>query len=207
MRKIGLILVLAAAAFSGALSGKSTSEARNVSGFSGVTLATSGDLTIEQGSTESLTITSDDNLLPYLTSDVTGNKLTLGAKERTKLRGNIHYRLTAKNLNSIELTGSGSIDATGIHADRLTVMIAGSGSLSITGSADQQEVTVAGSGSYHGGDLKTKTATVNLMGSGNADLAVSDKLNVTINGSGSIKYSGDPVVTKALHGSGSIHKR
>ncbi len=49
-----------------------TTEARQVSGFSKVELQSSSDLTIRQGDSESLTIKVDDNLLPYITTEVEG---------------------------------------------------------------------------------------------------------------------------------------
>jgi Putative auto-transporter adhesin, head GIN domain len=190
-------------------SGSVTSETRSVSGFKEVSLNGSGQLTIDQNGTESLTITADDNLLPYLTSEVSGNKLTLGTKEHTSVSPSkdIVYKLTVKDLNTIIIAGDGSADAKGIRTDQLKVVIAGSGSLSAAGTADQQEITIAGSGDYHGGNLKSRGVTISIMGSGNADLDASDKLNATIMGSGDIKYSGAAIVTQNVLGSGSVVKR
>jgi hypothetical protein len=42
----------------------------------------SGELQIEQTGKESLTISADDNLLQYLTSDVSGGRLKLSMKKR-----------------------------------------------------------------------------------------------------------------------------
>src|SRR5262245_22473488 len=55
-------------------------EARTVNGVDRVEVSGNAKLLIEQGETESLTITADDNLLQYLTSDVEGSKLILGVK-------------------------------------------------------------------------------------------------------------------------------
>lgn len=190
-------------------SGNVTTETRKVSGFKEVSLNGSGQLTLEQNGTESLTITADDNLLPYLTSEVSGNRLTLGTKEYTGISPSrdVVYKLTVKDLNEITVAGSGSADAKGIHTDQLKVVVAGSGSLSATGAADQQDIMIAGSGDYHGANVKSKGVTISIMGSGNAELDASDKLNATIMGSGDIKYSGNAIVSKNILGSGSIVKQ
>jgi hypothetical protein len=190
-------------------SGNVITETRKVSGFKEVSLNGSGQLTLDRDGTESLTITADDNLLPYLTSEVSGNRLTLGTKEHTGISPSkdIIYKLTVKDLDEITVAGSGSADAKGIHTDQLKVVVAGSGSLSATGTADQQEVMIAGSGDYHGANVKSRGVTISIMGSGNAELDASDKLNATIMGSGDIKYSGDAVVSKNILGSGSIVKQ
>jgi hypothetical protein len=220
MRRIQVLLILIAAALLAAGcdmvmtpgikgSGNVTTETRKVSGFKEVTLAGSGQLTLEQNGTESLTITADDNLMQYLTSEVSGNKLTLGTKEHTNVSPSkdIIYKLTVKDLNSINVAGSGSADAKGIKTDQLKVVVAGSGSFSGAGSADQQDIMIAGSGDYHGANVKSRVVTISIMGSGSADLDAADKLSATIMGSGDIKYSGDPTVTKTILGSGSVVKR
>ena len=190
-------------------SGNVVSEPREVSGFTEVKLNGSGQLTIDQTGTESLTITADDNLLPYLTSEISAGRLTLGTKDRTSISPSkgVIYKLTVKDINDITVAGDGSADAKGIHTGRLKVMVAGSGSLSTAGAADVQEITIAGSGDYRGGSLKTKTTTISIMGSGNAELDASDRLDANITGSGDIRYTGEPAVTKQILGSGSVEKR
>jgi Putative auto-transporter adhesin, head GIN domain len=190
-------------------SGNVITETRSVNGFKEVSLRGSGQLTVDQSGMESLTITADENLLPYLTSEVSGDRLILGTREHTNLNPskNIVYKLTVKDLNALEVAGDGSADAKGIHTDLLKVVVAGSGSLSTAGNADEQEIMIAGSGDYRGADVRSRIVKVNIMGSGNADLNATDKLDATIMGSGDIKYTGSPIVKQNILGSGSVQKR
>jgi hypothetical protein len=190
-------------------SGKVVSEQRNVSGFSEVVLKGSGNLSIEENGTESLTIEADDNLLPYLTSEVSGNRLTLGTKDNTNVAPSkeVTYKLTVKDLNNIELAGSGNINGRNLKSNRLKATIAGSGNITLDGAADESEITIAGSGNYQSPNLRSKIAKVSIMGSGDADLNASEKLDVDIGGSGSVRYSGDAAVTQRIAGSGSVQKQ
>ena len=214
MRRIQILLTVATLFAAGCGqtvrgSGKVITEPRTVNGFKEVSLRGGGQLTVDQNGTESLTITADENLLPYLTSEVSGNRLILGTREHTNLRPSkdIVYKLTVKDLNRLEVAGDGSADARGIRTERLTVVVAGSGSLSAAGNADEQEIMIAGSGDYRGADVRSKAVKINIMGSGNADLNASDKLDATIMGSGDIKYTGSPIVSQNILGSGSVQKR
>ena len=92
-------------------SGQVETETRPVSGFTGIDLAGSGEVTIEQGDAESLTIEADDNVLPELTSEVSGSMLTLDTKPGTTVRSlnPIRYRVTVKDLTALSLSGSGSV--------------------------------------------------------------------------------------------------
>jgi hypothetical protein len=190
-------------------SGKSASETRSVTGFKGVTLKGTGQLHIDTNGTESLEITADDNLLPYITTEIQGDQLVIGTKDGQNVSPSkdIVYKLSAKTMNSINLAGSGEVDAKGINTDQLKVILGGSGNISVAGMAGQQEATIAGSGNYDGKQLKTKTTSINIAGSGDANVDVSDKLSVLIAGSGSVRYTGDPMVTKNILGSGSVDKQ
>ena len=202
-------LVLGCSLFAARGSGTPATEARNVSGFTAVELAGSGKLRIEQTGTESLTVTADDNLLRYLTSEVHGGKLILRTQPGVSINPTVDvvYMLTVKKLNAISLAGSGTVDARGITTDSLTTSLAGEGDFTVSGQADQHELSVAGSGKFQGADLKSKTVKITIAGSGDVVVAASQKLDVNVMGEGSVEYIGDPAVSKRVLGSGSVKKR
>ena len=191
-------------------SGNIRTEPRTVSDFSAVSLSGFGQVTIEQTGTESLAITTDDNLLPYIRTEVVGRTLELGFRDSmTNVRPtkDIVFKLTVKTLDGLDVSGSGRIDAKGIDQDRLKVGISGSGELAAQGTTNDLDVDISGSGRYRGEHLKSKRASVDISGSGSAVVATSDRLSVDVSGSGSIAYIGDPQVTQHISGSGSVHKR
>lgn len=187
-------------------SGATASETREVNGFTAVELATSGDLEISRTGTESLTIEAEDTVLPLLTSEVSSGTLRLGIEEGTSVSTSqpIIYRLTVADLDAIAVTGSGDVTAPDLATDKLTVDLRGSGTVTTGGSADTQQVEISGSGDYEGADLSSDAAIVSVSGSGDATLQVRDTLDVTIRGSGSVTYIGDPVVTQEIAGSGEV---
>ena len=189
--------------------GPTRTESRTVSGFSKIELAGSGDLTIDQTGSESLTIEAGDKVLPNLTSDVVGDTLVLGTKRGTVLPpgGRISYQLTVKDLTGVTVSGSGEVTAPKITTDALSSDISGSGRITVGGSAPEQRLTISGSGTYEAGDLAGKTLRADISGSGNAVVNISDSLEVTISGSGSLTYSGDPTVQKDISGSGNVIKK
>src|SRR5262245_14054226 len=190
-------------------SGTIKSESRPVSGFKGVVLAGAGKVVIAQDDKESLTIDADDNLFEFITSEVKDGRLVLGVRSAMHFSPSrdIVYKVSAKNLNEIVLAGSGSIQADGINAESLQLSINGSGDVRADGTAGEQRISINGSGDYAGENLKGKRVTVVIAGSGDAVDAASDTLDVTVLGSGSIEYLGDPKVTQKMLGSGSVKKR
>jgi hypothetical protein len=215
MHSIRASLLISCSVMSGACvfdavagSGKIITEPRTVSGFSAVSLSGSGTVIIEQTGTESLAVTTDDNLLPYIRTEVNGNTLELGFKDSmTYLRPthDIVFRLTAKRLEGLDISGSGKADAKGLDPDHLRIKISGSGEVSAQGTANDLELRISGSGGYRGAAMGSKRATIDISGSGSAVIAASETLKADVSGSGSIEYVGDPQVTQHVSGSGSVH--
>jgi len=87
------------------------------------------------------------------------------------------------------------------------VRISGSGNVSISsGEADEQMISVYGSGDYHARGLASEEAGVTLTGSGSADIRVSERLDVKITGSGDVDYIGSPEISRVITGSGDLAK-
>jgi hypothetical protein len=189
-------------------SGNKTTESRPVSGFTAVELGGAGEVTIEQTGTESLTIVADQKFMKLLTAGVSDGTLRLGTKPNAMLmnREPITYRITVKELTGVTITGSGSITVTEVSSTELQSRISGSGTITADGSADTQRIKISGSGSFRGGELASKGATVDISGSGNTLIQVSDSLDVRISGSGSVRYRGDPTISQHISGSGDLIK-
>jgi hypothetical protein len=69
------------------------------------------------------------------------------------------------------------------------------------------DLSLSGVGSFNGEDLKVKQAKVRNKGVGSAVVNVSEQLDASILGLGSIEYIGSPQVTESVKGLGEIKKR
>jgi hypothetical protein len=178
-------------------------ESHSVSGFRIVEMSGPGDLIIEQTGTESLTIEADEDLLPRLTSDVADGMLRLGGA-RGITSTPVSYRLTVKDLEGPEVSGSGHVRATQLTTPHLISRISGSGTITVSGQAGDQAVELSGSSNYRGDDLASTRARVRVSGDGDAPVRVSEVLDVQITGSGSVTDSGEPQVNQHVTGSGQV---
>lgn len=210
-------------------SGRVISEEREVSGFSRLELAGLGKLIVEFGEEEALTIEAEDNLLPYIETEVRGKRLVISTKEKISLQPteSITYYLTVVELDSVsvsglinavlpeikttdftlDISGGGDVDIAGLYADRLTVNISGLGDVTINeGAVTDQVIDISGGGNYRAKDLESEYADVEISGLGSATLRVSDSLNVDISGGGSVEYYGSPSVNSDISGIGDVEK-
>jgi Putative auto-transporter adhesin, head GIN domain len=191
-------------------SGHVVTESRPVSGFSAVALGGNAELFIEQTGTESLTVTTDDNLLRYLSMDVRGGTLDLTTTDPfTQLRPTmgIIFTLTVRQLKGLEVSGRGNVRVNGVAADRLEISISGAGEVAAQGSAHDLALSISGAGRYRGADMNSERARVDISGAGRALVAPRDELSAQISGAGTVQYTGDPRVTQHVSGAGSVRRR
>lgn len=190
-------------------SGNLKSETRNVSGFNKIVLSTSIDLQITQTGTESLIIEAEDNILPLLTSTISGDTLTLGTKKGTNFsttKPSI-YKLTVNNLEALELSESANVTATNIDSTKMDITLSGSGNIKFSGKTTQQYINISGSGNYSAFDLESDNTKIVLSGSGDVFVNVKENLDIDLSSSGSIEYKGRPRIIQKVSGSGSIISR
>lgn len=191
--------------------GDTKTETRNVSNFSSVSLEGSGNVTITHGASFALTVTDDENLLPYVETNVSNNELLIRYKRNTWVKhGNLKVNITMPDLNGIELSGSGSYDINGhfINSGTFRSRMSGSGDIRISNfDTKNADLDVSGSGKISAAGLWAETASVHISGSGEAELSVSNELDAHISGSGKIYYHGTPAVSTHISGSGKVVKR
>ncbi len=207
-------------------SGNLKTETRSVSNVQRVSLEDRGNLTIVQGNEEGLTVQADDNILPYLQSQMRGNELVLGLQSGYNLSSDstVNYTLKVKDLSNISISGSGDVTGDQFKTENLTVNISGSGNVkfaslqvnslnmrasgsgnfNLKGNATSQDITITGSGNYNAGDLKTSNTQVNVSGSGNVTVWTTDQLGVHVTGFGNVNYYGTPTLSQTITGSGSV---
>lgn len=194
--------------------------------FSGVSLAGSHLLIIKPGRKAQLSIKTDENLLEHLIPQYEGNILKLKSTEKVKPTHGIIYTLTTPNIQSIAVSGSGTVETDGFNTQNLTISINGSGvvklselqvdnlSTYINGSGDcylggtavNQSVTIRGSGDLDATKLSTNQSSVTIYGSGDVKVNVDKALDVKIYGSGEVNYSGDAKLSQSIIGSGTIRQ-
>jgi hypothetical protein len=202
-------------------------ESRDVASFAGIEIQGSGLVQFSLGPTRQVTIESDENILPYLETEVRNGILVLSTRPGTSINPTLLvYRITAPGLRSVDIEGSGDFQLeTPLETDRLAIAIEGSGSLdceisvddldirisgsgdvALGGSARNAQLEIAGSGDIEAAALQCVDAGVVIRGSGSATLQASGTLDVVISGSGSVFYRGGAKVLLSDTGSGSLRK-
>lgn len=230
MRILLLLLIIISAVLTACQtvsgSGNVISEEREVASFSGISLDSFGDLILTQAEEQSVLIEAEDNVLPYITTQVRNGVLEIGTQDNVSIHTNksARYIISTPNIEDLIITGSGTISAESINGDNLSLEIdgsgeiflgavdanqvnshiAGSGDIKIEGTTTTQKITIDGSGNYKAFNLTAEATVVNITGSGEVEVWTTELLSVEIDGSGDVRYQGRPKIDESIAGSGTL---
>ncbi len=184
-------------------SGDLVEETRQVSDFTGVELASLGNLSIAVGETESLRIEAEDNLLKYIETEVRDGELRIASRPNVNLlpTKGIYFFLTVKDLEDVLISGLGNVDIADLETTRLSVEISGAGDVDMEDvSAEALHVRIGGGGDVNAGEVNVGTLAVDIGGGGGVDVAElnADALEVEISGLGDLHVRAGEVVRQEI---------
>ncbi len=192
-------------------SGNKVTDIRAVDTFSKLELHSSADVVVEIADEQSVEVDVDDNLVEIITTEVSGDTLTIGSSESYSSPSGVVVRIRVVKLDDVSLMGSGEIRVNGLAADDFSATVTGSGDIVVNGAATTVTAKVTGSGDVDCSALKAETANARVTGSGDVSVSASKFVKARITGSGDIVYSGhsnsNPNVDTSVTGSGDIHKQ
>ncbi len=229
--KYFILLILASTLFISCASvsgnGNVREENRSISNIYEVKTSGSIDVEIRSGDQYELTVQNDENLLPYVITEVNGGVLNIHYKEGYSVihdhakvfvtapsiekivssgSADITSKGVIKNSNQIEIgtSGSGDINAE-VDAPSVRVSGSGSGNVTLSGMTKDFDCKMSGSGDVKCANLKSENAVIHVSGSSDVHVFASVSLKVNVTGSGDVYYGGNPSSPEIhITGSGTV---
>jgi len=182
-------------------------DERPVSAFANIDVG--GAFTIEwQSGTPSLRITTDENLLSYIDSNVSGETLHLRTREQIRPTHGVRVVLSSPTRVGARTSGAVKLDAKQLSGARFALESRGASRVSLEGNIDELLVDMTGASELAASNLQTKVSEISTTGAADAEIAVAETLKVAITGAGKITYSGNPAtIEKHISGAGSIRHK
>ena len=208
--------------------GPVVTQERPITSFTAIDLRMAGDVYYKQDATRKLEIIAQQNILNMLETYVSDNKLVIkfnGASDyqySEQIRINIsgpdvnRFGLTTAGsihcINNLELAslflsvaGSGNISLMQVATHHIEATHTGSGTITATGgSTDTENLKTSGSGKIDLINISAKSVTAKTSGSGSIKVKAADHLDATVEGSGSIYFTGYPSVSSHIYGTGHL---
>lgn len=203
--------------------GNVVSEDRNPGSFTSIEVNNSADIYITEGSSNTVTVKTDENILPIITTKVSDGVLVVSNSKSFRSAEVLEVHVTMKNIHKLTSSGSGDIYCKGVSGTDVYVRLNGSGDfeadfsvknleLKLNGSGDaevsgvrgQLQIYISGSGDVEADDLQLETCSMKIMGSGDIKLNGSAaKLTVRQTGSGDVNAYNLKAVDVTVSNSGS----
>jgi hypothetical protein len=188
-------------------SGILRTETRDLPTFENMRFEGSYDIQIDSQEKQALTIDADENLLPLIKTEVTNNSLRVYSDDNLQPSKEIKIIAAVGNLAELTVHGSVHGDINKIQNHSLSVEVNGSSKLQMNGKTEQLKIDISGSSSIDATALVAENAKVRINGSGNIHVQAVNTVDGQINGSGTIKYKGEPRnIHQEINGSGNISK-
>ena len=186
-------------------SGVAKSEKRTIEAFTAIDASGAFNVTVVCGEKQRIKVTADDNLLPHIITKVKGNTLKITTNESICAKKVLKVEIAVHNINRIAASGTADIDVSKLDNDRFALDINGAGRVKAVGKTQDFAADLTGASSLQAKGLKTRKTTLQVSGSGEAVVFVSQELNAQVIGVGNITYYGNPEkVNRNILGVGNI---
>jgi hypothetical protein len=207
--------------------GNVRTETRKMAGFTKIDISGGYKVTLKQDSTESISITTDDNLFKYIETNITGGTLRVHSRRNVCSSGETTIIIGVKNLDKISASGAVEVRSAGrltvqdlnfdlsgstkidmeLYAGRVRTDASGSTEVYLKGQAASNEVDLSGSGKVEALDFVVGKYKISTSGASECKINVLNELDVHTSGASDIQYRGNPgKVNNDQSGASSIKK-
>jgi hypothetical protein len=188
-------------------SGNIAVEKRDLIDFDSVEAGGVMDVEVVSQKDFSIEVQADDNILPYIKTEVDDGKLKVYKEGFTRLSpsGRIVVRISMPSTKGVEINGVSSAKVVGVNEESLEVRCNGASKMSISGSAINVFMKANGASSINAEELATESSELKANGASQIVIQVKDSIDASANGASKISYIGSPAnVDKRSSGASSI---
>ncbi|WP_422082899.1 head GIN domain-containing protein [Ulvibacterium sp.] len=205
---------------------------RNTQDYDGLRVGGSFEVELIQGQEGHITLSGEDNILEYITTEVQDEVLIIKKIDNVDLRPSRGKRvlitIPIESIDAIRLSGAGrlyshttlkgddfKIRTSGsrnlklsIEARSVIAVSSGSSTIQLDGNTEALEVTSSGSSNVRAYEMLANVVELKASGSSNIRATANESLTSKISGSANIRYRGNPdKISNKVSGSGSVSKK
>jgi signal transduction histidine kinase len=208
VRRLALVAALALVLV-GCGGGPKVTQTRDVGPWTGIEVDGGVNVDVVPGDSGEVVVTGGEEVIDRVRTEVADGVLRISIHDRGIVIGSdpfddVRVQISAGALDTIRVEGSGDLELGRIDTDELTIEVEGAAGIDASGTVDTLTLNIEGAGDADLGGLEARTARVVVEGAGDAELSVSDELDVTVQGAGDVTYRGNPSVRQRVEGAGEV---
>lgn len=209
-------------------SGYVRTEQRTVKPFSQIAASRAIKVFVAQGEQTAITVEADDNILPYIKTEVSGNLLTVSLPQNISIESyaDMNVLVTIPTLTDLQSSTASKIEGTTLwkvneielsastagtikletEASEIDAKSSTSGEIRLTGKTTGLDAKASTAGSVRAKELIATDADVSASTGGEIEIHVTGKLEYSASTGGEIRYKGDARLTGKTSTGGDIKK-
>lgn len=209
MRRLALAVSLALVATATATAAHAADQVRAAGPFTAINVQGPISVTVDAGAgQQSVLVRGSDRFVDNVVSEVVDGELHLRMRDKSFKTISGEDRLVVVKmgqLRAFRVEGAGEIKLNNVRGERLDVNYRGAGRMVVNGKVDTFRMRAEGVGEVDTKALIARDADVRFQGVGDVKVYASDRLDVAVQGMGSLSYFGKPrSVNKSVSGLGSV---
>ena len=219
-----MVCMLAAIAGNAQISGngKVVKEERNLSGFHEISVRNAIHLYLSQGKTEKVTVETDENIQPYLITEVVNGELKIGMKGNINQVRTLNVYVTAKQVNALESSSAAKIQSEGnleagdleissssgsavkltVNCNKLQVKSSSGSALTLSGSAQSIETESSSGTALNALDLKAEKGEMEASSGAAVLVQITKESRARASSGAHISVKGNPAIRDSDSSSG-----
>jgi hypothetical protein len=166
--------------------GNITTETLYLDDFSKIAVEGADDVVINYGPEQKVVVTGHPNIISRIRTEVINDTWHMELERGNYGLYELTYYLTLPTMEKVSYSGSGNV------------------AVNSAMETDYLELSLMGSCSFKGFMLSAGSCQVDISGSGNCEITANNRLDVSIDGSGSVYYKGTPSIQNHISGSGRV---
>ena len=189
-------------------SGDAKSEMRNVSDFKKIEAGGAVNLVIDAQKEFSVEIEADDNLLPLIKTEVSGDTLKITTEEKVSPKTRISVKISMPELASLNVSGASKADVANVKTDSLELEASGASKINVSGEAVKLKSEANGASGIDAENLIVTDADVTASGASKTTVSATNDLKADASGASNIYYVGEPKnIAPKSSGASSVTKK
>lgn len=186
-------------------SGNVQTEKRTVSNFKAIEAGGVFIVEITAQKDFSVEVEADDNLLPFIKTDLDGETLKIKTTEKFSTRSPIRVRISAPDIENLEISGASKFFVSNLANDSFRVDSSGASKISIEGATKNLTVDMSGASKLNAENFTAENVSVDASGASRATVSVINNLKADLSGASKVVYYGNPAnIEKKTSGASSV---
>lgn len=210
---LGLAMMLSMALGQEVVSGENAQK-RNVGSFHSVHTSAGIQVILTKGNKEELAVTaSDADLVDRIKTVVSNGVLRISRENNDwkfwerRRNWKVTVYVSYTQLDELEASSGGSINAKGVSLDKLSADVSSGGSITLTGNAKSLNVDGSSGGIFRGYDLSVVNCKADVSSGAGVQVSVSKEISAEASSGGYVRFKGEGLIRDISVNSGGSVKR